>query len=102
MTKLIFKADKGTMGNFRYIGFRKYVGKNPAMGATLDGDYVLINSGEYIEFGFIDKPNLANWKDEINAEEFKRDTEGTLLGCGEFEEMELLLSTHSNLTPVED
>lgn len=101
--KLIFKADKGTMGRFNYIGFRKYVGKNPVMGTNLYDNHVIIDSGEYIELGFIDKPNVANWKNKIDEKEFKGDTKGTLLGSGEFEDIELWLNTYFiNLTPVED
>lgn len=42
MKKLIFKVDKDTMGDFNYVGFRKYVGDNIAMGTDIYGNYILI------------------------------------------------------------
>ena len=35
MRKLIFKTDKNTMGDFKYVGFRKWVENGPAMGTDL-------------------------------------------------------------------
>ena len=60
------------MGDFNYVGFRKWVGDSTAMGTNLYGDFVLINPDEYIEIGFVNKPDVKNWKNEINKEEFEK------------------------------
>lgn len=101
MRKLIFKAAKNTMGDFNYVGFRKWVGDSTAMGTNLYGDFVLINPDEYIEIGFVNKPDVKNWKNEINKEEFENGKYGTLLGCGEYKDIQLWLKTYSNFTPVD-
>lgn len=54
-----------------------------------------------MELGFGSKPDIKNWKNEIGKEEFEKDEKGTLLGCGEYKDIELLLKTYSNFTPVE-
>lgn len=101
MRKLIFKAEKDTMGDFNYVGFRKWVGDNTAMGTDLYGDFVLIDHDEYIELGFVDKPDVKNWKNELNKEEFEKGEYGTILGCGTYEDIQLLLKSYSNLTPID-
>jgi len=102
MEKLIFKTDKNTMGDFKYVGFRKWVENRPAMGTDLNGNFVLINRDEYLELGFVDKPDIKNWKNEIGKEEFEKGEDGTLLGCGKYKDIKLLLKTHSNFTPIGD
>lgn len=101
MKKLVFKVDKKTMGDFSYVGFRKYVGDNIAMGTDIYGNYILIKPDEYMELGFGSKPDIKNWKNEINKEEFEKDEKGTLLGCGEYKDIKLFLKAQANFKLVE-
>lgn len=80
MKKLIFKVDKKTMGDFSYVGFRKYVGDNIAMGTDIYGNYILIKPDEYMELGFGSKPDIKNWKNEIDKEEFEKRGERNTVG----------------------
>lgn len=101
MKKLIFKVSKNTMDVYKYIGFRKWIGENTTVGSGLYGNLVLINPDEYMELGFVDKPDVANWKNKIGKEEFEKGEYGTLLGYGEYKDIKLWLKTHSNFIPVE-
>lgn len=98
--KLIFKVDKGTMGSYNYIGFRKWVGKSPAL-CSSGSDYLLINPGEYMELGFVDKPDIANWNNDISDKEFKLGNYGDALGNGKLDDIKLLLKTHSNFKQLD-
>lgn len=93
--KLIFKVDKGTMGSYNYVGFRKWLGESPAL-CNRGGDYLIISPGKYMEFGFKNKPDINNWKNEISNQEFEHDHFGDVLGSGSIDDIELLLRTHSN------
>lgn len=95
MEKLIFKVDKGTMGSYNYIGFRKFTGKNGAIAAS-DGDCLLIDPGEYMELGFVDKPDISNWKNEIGEQEFEHSNYGDALASGSLDDIKLLLKANSN------
>jgi len=101
MKKLIFKVDKDTMGDFKYVGFRKWVGDNTAMGTDINGNYVLVKPNEYMELGFDSKPDIKNWKNEIGKEEFEKGEDGTLLGCGKYEDIKTFLKAQSNFKPVD-
>ena len=102
MEKLIFKVAENIMGDFNYIGFRKWIGENPALGTDIYGNYILVKPDEYMIFGFSNKPDVANWKKEISKKEFESGGDGTLLGCGELAVIKLVLSTSPNIAPVED
>ena len=95
MEKLIFKVDKGTMGSYNYIGFRKFTGKNCAI-AKSGGDFLMIDPGEYIELGFVNKPDVSNWKNEIGKQEFEHSHYGDALGSGSLDDIKLLLKANSN------
>lgn len=94
MEKLIFKVDKKAMGPYNYIGFRKFTGKNCAI-AKSGGDFLIIDPGEYIELGFVDKPDVSNWKNEISEQEFKHSHYGDALGSGSIDDIKLMLTTTS-------
>lgn len=100
MKKLIFKVDKGTMGSYNYIGFRKFTSKNCAI-ATSGSDFLMIDSGEYIELGFVDKPDIANWNNEIDKQEFEHGHYGDALGSGSLDDIKMLLKTHSNFKQLD-
>lgn len=94
MEKLIFKVDKGTMGSYNYIGFRKWVGKSPAL-CNSGGDFLMIDPGEYIELGFVNKPDVSNWKNEIGKQEFEHSHYGDALGSGSLDDIKLMLTATS-------
>lgn len=94
MEKLIFKVDKGTMGPYNYIGFRKFTSKNCGF-AKNGGNFLVIDPGEYIELSFVDKPDISNWKNEIGKQEFEHSYYGDALGSSSLDDIKLLLKATS-------
>lgn len=94
--KLVYKVDKGTMGPYNYIGFRKWTGENSAICKDIECGFLMVDPGEYMELGFKNKPDINNWKNEISNQEFEHDHFGDVLGSGSIDDIELLLRTHSN------